>query len=294
MRRRAYVGGVTAVATLAVGLAACTGGDGAQSSDDAKPGTGSSSVPSAEPGTYQGLPEPCGSVDQSTLRNVLLPDAADAGGTPAALEGTADVTYDIDRRVGCRWKNATSLGSHHLTVDFERVVSYDPAVSDNDKATELYDAKALKAEIPATPPATGESSGAANTEATQDPSDDPTQSDSPDPPSSGTPDAEGTADDTESGGTAEGAGDDSSPSPDPDLAPRPLSDIGDTAYLNDELTTADSGVHRDITLVFRTGNVIVTVEYDQWSTDKRRLPDSAGLQERAQAVAKQLAERLDS
>ena len=53
-------------------------------------------------------------------------------------EGTATVTYDTDRKVGCRWKSDAQDASGHLSVDFERVVSYDPAVSDDDRAREVY------------------------------------------------------------------------------------------------------------------------------------------------------------
>ncbi|NGO73689.1 hypothetical protein G5C65_36270, partial [Streptomyces sp. SB3404] len=74
-----------------------------------------------------------------------------------------------------------------------------------------------------------------------------------------------------------------------DLSPRSLDGIGDTAYINDKLDTEDSGVHRDITLVFRTANVIAVVEYDQWVTDKRRIPDSAELQDKARKLAEHLA-----
>ncbi|UGY92917.1 hypothetical protein [Streptomyces gobiensis] len=286
MRRRAYMGGAAAVAALAVGLAACTGGsNGAGDTSDPKPGDTPGSTGAAKPGKHRSLPEPCGSVAEDTLRE-LLTDAADAS-APTTLEGDASVTYDIDRRVGCRWKNTTSLGSRHLTIDFERVVSYEAAVSDDDRAAELYDTKALKDEIPATPPTADDSpSGdiSPQTDGSGDPEDAKNAEDAESADSSGSAESPETSEDSTS----------ASPSSSPALAPRPLEGIGDAAYLNDELTTADSGVHRDITLVFRTGNVIVTVEYDQWSTGKSRLPDSEELQEKAQKLAKELAGRLDS
>ncbi|MFC6067494.1 hypothetical protein [Streptomyces ochraceiscleroticus] len=102
--------------------------------------------------------------------------------------------------------------------------------------------------------------------------------------------------------TAEGDSPSSSGSPDPSgspgsgspddaasLAPRPLAGLGDAAFLNDALVTADSGLHRDVTVVFRSSNVIVTIEYDQWSTDKSVLPDRRELQEKARALAAELA-----
>ncbi|MBB1247122.1 hypothetical protein GL263_26765, partial [Streptomyces durbertensis] len=94
--------------------------------------------------------------------------------------------------------------------------------------------------------------------------------------------------------TSPTAPDPAASSADPALAPRPLPGIGDAAYLNDRLVTADAGLHRDITVVFRAGNVLVTVEYNEWSNDKRRIPGSEELQEKAQKLAKQLAARLDS
>lgn len=80
-----------------------------------------------------------------------------------------------------------------------------------------------------------------------------------------------------------------SPEDSASLAPRPLTGLGDAAFLNDALVTADSGLHRDVTVVFRSSNVIVTIEYDQWSTDKSVLPDRRELQEKARTLAAELA-----
>jgi hypothetical protein len=52
-------------------------------------------------------------------------------------------------------------------------------------------------------------------------------------------------------------------------------------------------VHRDITLVFRKANVLVTVEYSQWSTDNSVIPTSPDLQDGARKVAAELAHQLD-
>lgn len=94
--------------------------------------------------------------------------------------------------------------------------------------------------------------------------------------SSGSPDPSGSS----------GSG---SPEDSASLAPRPLADLGDAAFLDDALVTADSGLHRDVTVVFRSSNVIVTIEYDQWSTDKSVLPDRRELQEKARTLAAELA-----
>ena len=69
------------------------------------------------------------------------------------------MTYDADRRVGCRWKSSTSLGSRHLHIDFQRVVSYDGDVSDEDKAAQLYADKARAADIPHATPSGPEADG---------------------------------------------------------------------------------------------------------------------------------------
>lgn len=51
-------------------------------------------------------------------------------------------------------------------------------------------------------------------------------------------------------------------------------------------------MHRDVTVVFRTSNVIVTLTYDQWSTDKTMLPESQELQDKARSLAGELSESL--
>lgn len=299
MQRKAYATGAALVAVLAVGTVGCTGGSGAGgAAADSKPGTVGTAAVTAPPGTYRDLPEPCDAVDTGLLK-AMLPgagsaspaDGAEGGdGTPAAYEGEQTVTYDDDRRVGCRWKSSTGMGSRHLLVDFERVVSYDPAVSDDERAVRLYEDMVLEAGIPSSPPADGESpgSGEKKDEAGADKAGGGGDADET-PEGSGEPAESGGDDGDGSGGEPETAVPQPAPSAAAALAPRPLEDLGDTAYIDDELVTADSGVHRDITLVFRTGNVIVTVEYEQWVTDKRRLPDSAELQEKALKLAGRLA-----
>ncbi|WP_410537260.1 hypothetical protein [Streptomyces sp. KL2] len=306
MQRKAYATGTALVAVLAVGTVGCTGGSGTGgAAADSKPGTVGAAA-TAPPGTYRDLPEPCGAVDAGLLR-AMLPgaesaspkDGAESGdGTPAAYEGEQTVTYDNDRRVGCRWKSSTGMGSRHLLVDFERVVSYDPAVSDDERAVRLYEDMALEAGIPSSPPAGGESSGpgegADGDEAGAEEAGDGGEDSGRASKKSGAPAGSGGGDGEEGDGGGEDAGGEPGtavpqPAPSAALAPRPLEAVGDAAYIDDELVTADSGVHRDITLVFRTGNVIVTVEYEQWVTDKRRLPDSAELQEKALKLAGQLA-----
>ncbi len=289
-------------------LTACTGSSGSDGGDDAKPGDSSSSASAAPPGKYRTLPEPCGTVSVSQLKE-MLPGAAaesdESGGddesgsvdpSPSPFKGAATVTYDTDRRVGCRWKNATTLGTRHLNVDFERVVSYDPAVSDDEQAERLYDKKASKAKIPVASSGSGdaagqsEESGESKSDASGPTPDGKTSSRRK---SSGDDDPKGDSRSGRSPESSETAGGSASSSPDGKLAPRPLDGIGDTAFINDKLDTADSGLHRDITLVFRTANVIATVRYDQWVTDKHRIPDSKELQDKTHDLAQQLSETFE-
>lgn len=146
MQRKAYVPGLAAL--LVALLAGCTADSGTEGSAiDSKAGKSTSSV--AQPGKYRTLREPCGSVPGSTLKD-LLPGAAELPEEQRQkiFRGTSAVTYDTDRRVGCSWKADSPDASHHLSVDFERVVSYDGAVSDDDRAQEVFATKQDAANLP--------------------------------------------------------------------------------------------------------------------------------------------------
>ncbi len=240
-------------------LAGCSGssgsGDGARNGDIAD---GGQSTPAAPPGRYRVLPEPCGSVAPDTLKK-FVPDADD-------YAGEATVTFDTDRKAGCKWTGRTGLGNRYLHIDLERVVSYDTSVSDESQATADYDNRAAQAHIPAsTAPAGAAASASA---ASGQPSSEAGSPVAPDIPS---PSA-----------TATG-----------DTSPRTLDDLGDGAFLDDVLRNQDSGLHRDVTVVFRMANVLVTVELSQWSTDKSVEPPSEQLQLGARQVAAELADQLD-
>ncbi|MEU6084701.1 hypothetical protein [Streptomyces sp. NPDC047108] len=320
MQRRPYAPGTALAAALlaaglAAGLAGCTGGSDGGGTDDAKPGDPAATAPEPEPGKYRTLEEPCGSVERGTLRALLpgLDSLADEE-RDEAYEGEAALTYDTDRRVGCRWQAQSPDGTRHLNVDFERVVSYDPAVSDDDRAQVLYDKKAAAADIPpvapdadesADPPESGESdeeggSGKSGTsKGDEDNGSRPENSASASASESAANKADKSEKDNKNGDDAPGSSPSGgSPSPgdassDPATAPRPLDDLADVAYLDDRLVTAGSGVHRDVTLVFRASNVIVTVEYDQWSSVPSAVPDSVDLQSKAQRLAEELVGRFD-
>ncbi|WP_306325328.1 DUF3558 domain-containing protein [Streptomyces venezuelae] len=310
MQRKRYAPGRTGstartAVVLALGLGLGTGLTGCSAGTptddvavDAKAGPAAAVAP---PGRYRTLFEPCGAVPQATLKDLLpgaaaLPDAE----RDRAYRGVAAVTYDTDRRVGCTWKADSPDTSHRLTLDIERVVSYDTTVSDADRAQEVYVRKQLAAGIPvpptappattaptpSTPPVSGQTpgktpSGTAPTprdpKATTTPGTTPAAG-SGAPTGGGTPAAPGTP------GALDSTG----------LEPRVLDGLGDIAYLDDVLSKpGGSGKQRAVRVVFRTSNVIVTVSYQEQTTGSAEAPDSMELQEKARNLARLLAERLE-
>ncbi|MFD9328566.1 DUF3558 domain-containing protein [Streptomyces sp. NPDC060065] len=281
MQRKAYVPGVAVL--LAALLAGCTGSssdDGA--TDDSKPGGSSSTAPVAQPGKYRTLPEACAAVDHGTLDSLLpgIKQIADEEQRETAYEGTATLTYDTDRRVGCRWKVESTDATDHLFVDFERVVSYD-SVSDDSKASGLYGDKETAADLP-------EPSASASSESEgSEESPDADSSASPSDSASGSASASATPSSTSSASPSASATPTS-------LQPRTLDGLGDEAYLNDTLSSAGSTAQqRTVTVVFRTSNVIVTIEYDEQPAVTGEVPDSKEMQDRARNLAAKLADTLD-
>ncbi|MFI0901693.1 hypothetical protein [Streptomyces sp. NPDC020983] len=270
----------TALAALALAvalgglgtLAACTGGGSDSTDGDGKssPATGETFSP-APPGKYKTLPQPCIAVDLDTLEAVV-PGAKDYSGTEA-------LTYDTDRRVGCTWHARTPDGAgHSLVIDMQRVVSYDPAVSDEIEAKTDFDAQAALASIPPLPL----------------PGSTPTTS----PPATSTPTPSGTAT-----GGADSAGEDGTADQaaggGQDWGPRRLTDVGNAAYIYDTLTPAKggkgsaAGARRDVTLVFRTANVLVSIRYGATAAPAAAAPQSADVQQSAQKIAKQLERKVE-
>lgn len=149
MQRKAYVTGVAAL--LAALLAGCTGGsDDGGSDDNSKSGQAGTVTAPAQPGKYATLPEPCGAVPRGTL-DALLPGVRqlpDQQQREAAYDGSPALTFDTDRKVGCRWKVESSDATDHLSVDFERVVSYANAVSDDAQAEQLFAEERDAADLP--------------------------------------------------------------------------------------------------------------------------------------------------
>ncbi|MFK0172240.1 DUF3558 domain-containing protein [Streptomyces sp. NPDC090306] len=304
MQRKACVTGATAL--LAVLLAGCTGGsDDAGTADEAKNGEAGTASVAAQPGKYRTLPEACGAVSQSTLDSLLpgIKQITDTEQRAKAYEGEATLTYDTDRRVGCRWKVASTDATDHLSIDLERVVSYDNAVSDDNQAHTVFATKQDAADLPEPAPTTTESAN------------EQTESGS-----SGSSDETGGTDDSGKGGDATGSGDGTSATPTPsatgtgdpsgdpgassspssspsasatDLQPRVLDGLGDEAFLDDQLGSAGSTAQqRTVTVAFRTSNVIVTIEYEEQPATIGVTPDSEQMQDRARKLAAQLVGTL--
>ncbi|MFD8211186.1 DUF3558 domain-containing protein [Streptomyces sp. NPDC059695] len=281
---------------LGAGLTACS--SGAPADDVAVDAKAGPAVTVAPPGRYRTLFEPCGAVPQATLRD-LLPGASELPDPERdkAYRGVAAVTYDTDRRVGCTWKADTPDASHWVSLDVERVVSYDAAVSDADRAQEVYVRKQLAVGIPVPPTApptpsdtppgtpTGAPSGTPSGAATGAASGAPSATGSPaataplagKAPATGSPSATATPTPATTG-----------------LEPRVLEGLGDIAYIDDVLSTVGaSGHQRAVSVVFRTSNVIVTVSYREQTSGSVDAPDSAELQEKARNLARRLADRLE-
>ncbi|MFB7518175.1 DUF3558 domain-containing protein [Streptomyces sp. NPDC056144] len=290
---------------LGLALTGCSAGSPAdKASIDAK--AGGATVPLAPPGRYTTLFEACGAVPQAMLKDLLpgaeaLPDPERA----KAYRGSPAVTYDTDRRVGCTWKADSPELSHRLVLDIERVVSYDPAVSDDARAQEVYLRKQLAAGIPVpptTPPSptggTGSPSPTGKTPGTTS----PTTPAAPASTSASAITAAATSPTNTPGGpgptdTADTTSPSADATPDPDttgLEPRVLDGLGDIAYVDDRLTTVGANsLQRAVSVVFRTSNVIVTIAYREQTAGSPEGPDSEELQAKAQKLARRLAERLE-
>ncbi|MCH0563138.1 DUF3558 domain-containing protein [Streptomyces sp. MUM 2J] len=280
MQRKAYVPG--AAALLAALLAGCTGGTGdGGSSDNSNPGEPGAASAQAQPGKYRTLPEPCGVVSPATL-DLMLPgiaEIADEEQRDKAYRGTPILTYDTDRKVGCRWKVESTTATDHLYVDFERIVSYDNTVSDDSEAEQLFAGQQAAADLPE--PA-GSASG---TDASAAPS--ATSSAPVGPVPSASPPA------SASGSSSASSSPSSSPSSSEDLRPRVLDDLGDEGFLDDQLSPSGSTAkRRKVTVAFRTSNVIVTIEYEEQPATTAAEPDSKEMQDKARKLAARLADAL--
>ncbi|MFF8911175.1 DUF3558 domain-containing protein [Streptomyces olivaceoviridis] len=294
MQRKAYVTGTAAL--LAALLAGCTSGSGDTGpTDNANPGDAGSATAAAQPGRYRTLPEPCGAVGHETL-DALLPgiqQITDPAQRDKAYQGDATLTYDTDRKVGCHWKVESADATDRLSVDFERVVSYDNTVSDDDQAQRLFLEKETAADLPApatssappsspTPTASASSSSSASSSAKGSPGGAASPG-STQPSPSNSPASSGSSESSDASSGAASS----------DLQPRVLTDLGDEAYLDDGLGTSGSTAEqRTVTVVFRTSNVIVTIQYEEQPMAMGTVPDSKEMQDRARNLASRLDDTL--
>lgn len=281
-RRLPVPAGAAVAAALAVtvlgAVSACTAGGGASgTASDAKSLPAGDTTPSPlPPGKYQTLPQPCTAVDQDMLKH-LVPGAKDYAGTEA-------LTYDTDRRVGCGWRAALPGGAAHtLNIDLERVVSYDPGVSDEVQAEQDFEQRARAASISLTPLSGSPTDGTTPT---------PTGTGTGAAGSDGSPSAGGTSETTGSGAGGPDAGGGQNAA-DPDLAPRSLTDIGNVAFINDVASNPAAGPRRVVTVVFRTANVVVSVTYAASEPAGKTAPSSVDLQKDARQVAGQLEHQVE-
>lgn len=266
---------LTALVAGVAGLTGCTETSGPGTTTDAKAG-GSTAVP-AQPGKYRSLPAPCKAADLKRLRGMLPADESLTDEQRELLyAGTADASYDADRRVGCRWTAQTPSETRLLSIGFERVVSYDrAAASDDDKARQVYVRRLTDAHLPfpgasATPSA---------------PAAPPAPSTAPGAPGA-TPNPAG------SGGSPSGS---PTPTAPPELGSRVLEGLGNEAYIEDKLSPAGTTApqSRTVRAVFRTSNVIVTIEYSVQPSQPGVVPSSAETQDKVRQLAQALVERFN-
>ncbi|MGW7340652.1 MULTISPECIES: DUF3558 domain-containing protein [unclassified Streptomyces] len=290
MQRKAYVPGVAAL--LAALLAGCTGGsEGGATADDSNPGQPGVATEAAEPGKYRTLPEPCGAVGDKALDSLLpgIEEITDEEQREKAYAGEPTLAYDTDRKVGCRWKVESAQATNHLFVDFERVVSYDGAVSDDSEAEQLFAKQVEAADLPE--PVVSESEDSEEPGESGSPSDSPSGTPSSGEPASG---AGGTASASSSSSSSPSSSSSASPdAPPAEVQPRLLDDLGDEAFVDDALSSSGSTAkRRTVTVAFRTSNVMVTIEYAEQSATLGVVPDSEEMQDKARKLASQLADSL--
>ncbi|MFF2194211.1 DUF3558 domain-containing protein [Streptomyces sp. NPDC058157] len=275
--RRRFLPGIAMLTALAAGATACTGGSGIGITSDQKNGGGSAAP--AQPGKYRSLPQPCKAVDGKRLR-ALLPasDSLTTEQREQLYAGTAEPSYDADRHVGCRWNTQTPEAALLLSVTFERVVSYDrAAASDDDKARQVYLRRLTDAHLPSPGPSTTS-----------------TTSTSPSP-GSGPSTGAGPATGGPQAPAATGAATPSpSPTGSPELGSRVLEGLGSEGFLEDKLGAAGATAAqaRTVRIVFRTSNVIVTVEYSVQPSAPGKVPPAAETQDKTRQLAEALAERF--
>ncbi|MFG2879308.1 DUF3558 domain-containing protein [Streptomyces sp. NPDC048337] len=276
-RVRRALPAIAVLSALVAGVAGCSSGGTGGDTSDSKAG-GSQAAP-AQPGKYRSLPAPCkAGVDSKRLKGMLpAGDSLTPEQRDQLYAGVADASYDGDRHVGCRWTAQTPEETRLLSVGFERVVSYDRATaSDDDKARQVYVRRLTDAKLPFPGPVTTPAPG---------------QSQSAPPPAAPTPTPPAGAPSESPAGSPAG-----SPSaPPPELGSRVLEGLGNEAFLEDKLSPAGATAAqaRTVRIVFRTSNVIVTLEYSVQPALPGTVPPSAEIQDKARQLAQALVERFN-
>lgn len=290
VRRRVLPGiaMITAIAAGVTGLAGCTDGKGIGITSDQK-GGGSTAAP-AQPGKYRSLPQPCKAADAKRLKAMLpASDSLTTQQREQLYAGTAEPSFDGDRHVGCRWNAQAPEGTLLLSVTFERVVSYDrAAASDDDKAHTVFVRRLTDAHLPF-PGITGSPSPSTAPGAV--PGAVPSAAATPAQPSGSPSGSPASA----SAPTSASPSAPASPSTAPELGSRVLEGLGNEAYLDDKLSPAGASAaqSRTVRIVFRTSNVLVTVEYSVQPSGPAAIPSSAETQDKARQLAQALAERFN-
>ncbi|MET9886327.1 DUF3558 domain-containing protein [Streptomyces sp. NPDC006430] len=288
--RRRFLPGIamlTALMAGATGLTGCTSSNAGGGDTDSK-ASDSTAIP-APAGKYRSLPAPCKAVDGKRLK-AMLPAAATLSDEQRAqlYAGTADTSYDGDRHVGCRWTAQTPEETRLLSVGFERVVSYDrTTMSDDDKARQVYVRLLTDAHLPFPGPVTSPSAGATAGAPPGAPASAGAAA-NPAPSSSVPPPAAPPAAQSPSPGGSPSA-------PPPELGSRVLEGLGTEAFLDDKLSAAGASAAqaRTVRIVFRTSNVIVTVEYSVQPTLPGTVPSSPETQDKTRQLALALVERFN-
>ncbi|WP_234321241.1 DUF3558 domain-containing protein [Streptomyces katrae] len=276
-RRRRVLPGIamlTALMAGLTGLTGCTSGNGVGDDTDAK--AGDSSPAPAPAGKYRSLPAPCRAADGKRLKAMLpAADTLTDEQRTQLYAGTADTSYDGDRHVGCRWTAQTPEETRLLSVGFERVVSYDRTLmSDDDKTRQVYVRRLTDAHLPFPGPSPSPAAGTATSPAPSAP-----------PAASAPPPA----------GQSPSPGTGSPSAPPPELGSRVIEGLGTEAFLEDKLSAAGASAAqaRTVRIVFRTSNVIVTVEYSVQPALPGTVPSSPETQDRARQLAQALVERFN-
>ncbi|MFD7913828.1 DUF3558 domain-containing protein [Streptomyces sp. NPDC059752] len=285
MQRKAVRGRVlpgiamlTVLAAGAAGLTGCTSGSSGGSTSDSKAG-GNAAAP-AQPGKYRSLPAPCRAATDSKKLKGMLPagDSLTPEQRDQMYAGVADASYDGDRHVGCRWTGQSPEETRLLSVGFERVVSYDrTTTSDDDKAKQVYVRRLTDAKLPFPGP-TASPTPTAPTPAAPNPAAPTPSAPAPGAPASGAPASPAV-----------------SPSAPVELGSRVLEGPGSDAFLEDKLSPAGASAaqSRTVRIVFRTSNVIVTIEYSVQPALPGTVPPSTETQDKARQLAQALAERFN-